>query len=171
MFIKVSLCVERCWYQLRLVRRRPLICYSFSSAPCSSSCLIKLNINNHCQLKFKLAKILADLWVSKEPRGEFGGVWSCSEVPVLCCNYKSSLRLPCDFDVTRKWFIGSSVFMRFPCNQNKAGQAGRQREVAGLHREAISLMTCRLAGAARALVKHPVWATCWRGVVFQWWIQ
>ena len=52
-------------------------------------------------------------------------------MPVLCCNYESSLQLPCDFDVTRKSFIGSSIFMRFPFNQNKAERPGRQRELAG----------------------------------------
>lgn len=85
-------------------------------------------------------------------------MWGCSETPVLCCNYKSSLQLPCDFDVMRKSFVGSSVFMRFPFNQNKAERPA-EREVAGkassLHREAISLMKCRLAGVARILpLKH-----------------
>lgn len=62
---------------------------------------------------------------STKPQGEFGGVLG-SSVPGLCCNYKSSLQLPCDFDVTRKSFRGCSVFMRFPFNQNKAEREARQ---------------------------------------------
>lgn len=46
---------------------------------------------------------------------------------VPCCSYKSGLQLPCDFDVMRKSFIGSSIFMRFLFNQNKAEERpGRQ---------------------------------------------
>lgn len=71
----------------------------------------------------------------------------------LCCNYQSGLQLPCDFDVTRKLFVGTSVFTRLPFNQNKAerpaGAEGR-----GIEREAIKLMKCILADVARCLVKH-----------------
>lgn len=52
--------------------------------------------------------------------------------------------------------MGSDVFTRFPFNQNKAERPGRQRELAGrassLHRQAISLMKCRLAGVAQSLL-------------------
>lgn len=86
----------------------------------------------------------------------------------LCCNYESGLQLPCDFDVTRKSFIGRSVFMRFPSNQIKVEERpGRQRN--GIEREAINLMKCILAEVAQCLVKHQVCVTHCRGAVLQWW--
>lgn len=41
-----------------------------------------------------------------------------------CCGCTSKLR---DFDVTRKWFTSSSIFMRFPFNQDKAVREGNRQ--------------------------------------------
>lgn len=61
-----------------------------------------------------------------------------------CCGYKSNL---CDFDVTRKSFTScSSIFMRFPFNQNKAVRGPTGKQKGQLKRQAISLMKYILAG-------------------------
>lgn len=88
--------------------------------------------------------------------------------PVRCCNCKSSLQLPCDFDVMRKSFIGSGVFMRFLFNQNKAVRRGRQSKGKWQPKKQFTQASNQLNEEqivrrdSESLVRCHVCTNCWR---------
>lgn len=93
-----SLYLYDSWVCPNLKINMKLWCFCELTAPTLSPCWPRWN-------SFQNSSALTPVFA--QPRGQL----------VLCFQLHER---PCNFDVGRKWFIGSSVFMRFPFNQDKA---------------------------------------------------